>query len=139
MITKRNAVAIPCMRVAGGLPWVPRGIGPTARLSGVLGQPGVMMSDEEAKGILRAEYIKLRASGYPDLVDRLAGKQEMKDVVGLSGATYHLEVQGFWDDAEQRELRVVASIDDGVPRAFLPFTDSFTIDPGGTITEHSAA
>ena len=48
-------------------------------------------------------------------------------------------LEGFWDDAAGRALRVVASIDDGGSRAFLPFTDSFTIDPGGAITEHSAA
>lgn len=97
------------------------------------------MSDEEAKGVLRAEFIKLRGSGFPDLVKRLAEKQEVTEVAGLSGTTYHVELQGFWDDAEHRELRVVASIDDGGLRAFLPFTDSFTIDSAGTITQHSAA
>ncbi len=95
------------------------------------------MSDEEAKGVLRAEFIKLRASGYPGLVKRLADNQETTEVAGLSGTTYHIELQGFWDDDEHRELRVVASIDDGGLRAFLPFTDSFTIDPSGAITEHS--
>jgi hypothetical protein len=97
------------------------------------------MSDEEARGALRAEFIKLRASGYSDLVRRLAETQEVREVTGLSGATYHIELQGFWDDVQHRELRVVASIDDGGLRAFLPFTDSFTIDPSGTITQHSAA
>lgn len=97
------------------------------------------MSDEEAKGVLRAEFIKLRASGYADLVKRLADKREMTEVVGLSGTAYHVELQGFWDDDEHRELRVVASIDAGGLRAFLPFTDSFTVDPAGTITQHSAA
>jgi hypothetical protein len=97
------------------------------------------MSDEEAKGILRAEFITLRAAGYSDLVELLAEKQQRREVVGLSGVTYHVEVEGFWDDATQQALRVVASIDDGGARAFLPFTDSFTIDPGGAITEHSAA
>jgi hypothetical protein len=100
---------------------------------------GVMMSDEEAKGILRAEFIKLRASGYSDLVERLAGKQEMEEITGLSGVAYHVEFQGFWDDDERQQLRVLASIDDGGSRALLPFTDSFTIDPDGTITEHSSA
>lgn len=97
------------------------------------------MTDEEAKGLLRAEVIKLRPSGYDGLVDRLAGKQETVDVVGLSGKTYHVELEGFWDDDEHRNLRVVASIDDGGLRAFLPFTDSFTVDPTGAITDHSAA
>jgi hypothetical protein len=97
------------------------------------------VSDEEAKGVLRAEFVKLRASGYSDLVKRLADNQEMTEIVGLSGTNYRIELQGFWDDDEHRDLRVVASIDDGGLRAFLPFTDSFTIDPRGTITEHSPA
>lgn len=97
------------------------------------------MADEEAKGVLRAEVIKLRPSGYEGLVERLAGKKETVEIVGLSGTTYHVELEGFWDDDEHRDLRVVVSIDDGGLRAFLPFTDSFTIDPTGAITDHSAA
>ena len=97
------------------------------------------MTDEEAKGVLRAEVIKLRPSGYEGLVERLAGKMEKAEVVGLSGTTYHVELEGFWDDDEHRKLRVVASIDDGGARAFLPFTDSFTVDPSGAITDHTTA
>ena len=96
------------------------------------------MSDEEAKGVLRAEFLRLQKAGYADLVGRLAGKQERSDVTPLSGATYHVELEGFWDDEERGDLRVVASIDDGGLRAFLPFTDAFTISPSGSITEHSA-
>src|SRR6478736_1761655 len=96
------------------------------------------MSDEEAKSILRSEFLSLRAAGYDALAEGLAGKQERLDVVAPSGATYHVELEGFWDDNEHRDLRVVASIDDGGLRAFLPFTDAFTISPSGSITEHSA-
>ena len=95
------------------------------------------MNDEEAKGILRAEVIKLRPSGYDGLVARLAGKQERFEVVGLSGATYHIEFEGFWDGGDN--LRVVGSVDDGGGRALLPFTDSFTVDPAGAITDHYPA
>ena len=88
--------------------------------------------------MLRAGFLKLQAAGYDELAERLAGKQERSDVVALSGATHHVELEGFWDAMENRDLRVVASIDDGGLRAFLPFTDAFTINPGGSITEHSA-
>ena len=83
----------------------------------------------------RAELLKLQAAGYDKLADRLAGKQERSNVKALSGATYHVELEGFWDDKEHRDLRVVASIDDGGLRAFLPFTDAFTISPSGSITD----
>jgi len=96
------------------------------------------VSDEEAKGVLRSESLKLQAAGYANLVERLAGRQERSEVITVSGAAYHLEAEGFWDDDEHRDLRVIASIDDGGLRAFLPFTDAFTISPSGSITEHSA-
>jgi hypothetical protein len=97
------------------------------------------VSDEEAKAVLTAEFLNLRALNYQDLVERLAGRQERSEVLGLSGKSYHVELEGFWDDDAHDDLRVVASIDDGGLRAFLPFTDSFTITPNGTITDHSPA
>jgi hypothetical protein len=97
------------------------------------------MSDEEAKDVLRAEFLKLRAKGYRELVAELAGKKENSEVVGRSGTAYRLELQGFWDDDGHTHLRVVASIDDGGLRTFLPFTDSFTIAPSDAITDHSSA
>ena len=96
------------------------------------------MSDEEARGVLRAEFLKLKAAGYDELAERLAGKQERSNVVALSGATYHVELEGFWDDKEHRELRSWLHRRWRL-RAFLPFTDAFTISPSGSITEHSAA
>jgi hypothetical protein len=96
------------------------------------------VNHEEAKAALRAEFLRLQAAGYTELAGRLAGKQERSDLTSPSGATYHVELEGFWDDQEHRDLRVVASIDDGGLRAFLPFTDAFTISPSGSITEHSA-
>jgi hypothetical protein len=97
------------------------------------------MGDDEAKGILRAEFLKLRALGYEALVDRLEGKKEQVEVTGPAGAEYHVELEAFWDDREGRQLRVVASIDDGGLRALLPFTESFSISPSGEVTDHSEA
>lgn len=97
------------------------------------------MGDEEAKGILRAEFVKLQAIGYEGLVDRLAGKQERSGVTGLSGKAYQVEREGFWEEEDHQALRIVASIDDGGLRALLPFTESFTIAPTGAISDHSTA
>ena len=97
------------------------------------------MSDAEMKAVLTAESAKLRTAGYSELADRLADRKERIRVIAPSGDSYHVEFEGFWDDDEQVDLRVVASIDDGGLRAFLPFTDAFTITPAGTIIEHSTA
>ena len=96
------------------------------------------MSDDEAKGILNAEYLKLRARGYSDLAE-LVDRKAQAEITGFSGNVYHVELEAFWDDDDHTDLRVVASIDDGGLRALLPFTDSFTISPSGLITDHSAA
>ena len=53
-----------------------------------------------------------------------------------SGVTHHVELHGFWNDEEHRDLRVVASIDDGGLRALLH--DAFAITLAGLLTEHSA-
>lgn len=97
------------------------------------------MSDAEMKAVLKAASAKLRTAGYSELAERLAGKQERIQVIAPSGDSYHVEFEGFWDDDEHVDLRIVASIDDGGLRAFLPFTDAFTITPVGTIIEHSTA
>jgi hypothetical protein len=73
----------------------------------------------------------------PDLLT--ADEVERFDVIGMSGKTYHVELQAYWDDDQQHDLRVIASIDDGGLRTFLPFTDAFTIGPNGAITDHSPA
>lgn len=97
------------------------------------------MSDEEAKGILTSEFLKLRALDYQTLVNRLVDEVERFEAIGQSGKRYNVELQGYWDDDEHRDLRVIASIDDGGLRTFLPFTDAFTINSAGTITDHSPA
>jgi hypothetical protein len=54
-----------------------------------------------------------------------------KEVVGPDGKTYQIDVQFFWDDKPLGSVRVMASIDDGGWRAFLPLTDSFILTPSG--------
>jgi hypothetical protein len=45
--------------------------------------------------------------------------------VGKSGAEYQIEIQVFWDDRINGDLRVIGSIDDGKLRAFFPLTLDF--------------
>ena len=61
----------------------------------------------------------------------LAGQTETREVVVASGTRYQLEIQFFWDDKTDGNVRVLGSIDDGGIRAFLPATDSFILTPEG--------
>ncbi|ULA64247.1 MAG: hypothetical protein LZF86_110950 [Nitrospira sp.] len=52
---------------------------------------------------------------------------EVHKVSAVSGKTYQVEIQFFWDDQSGDTIRVVGSVDDGGMRAFLPLTDSVLI------------
>lgn len=54
------------------------------------------------------------------------------EVTGPSGVVYQVEVEAFWDDRKRRDLRVLASIDDGGWRAFSPLCDDFIIATDGS-------
>jgi hypothetical protein len=84
----------------------------------------------EARQLLAAKIAELRRHSYSDLLRFM--EPEGLEVAGPSGATYQLEVEAFWDDEPQRNLRVLASIDDGGWRAFIPLTDDFIIAPDGS-------
>lgn len=94
------------------------------------------MDRREAETILAAELAQLRTETYEALVGRLLEKQETAERVGASGTRYQVEVQAFWDDKVNGDLRVIASIDDGGWRAFVPLTDSFIrSSDGGFVDE----
>ena len=90
------------------------------------------MNNVEAKAILEDELRRYRARSYSELVE-LLDEEYRAEMRGPSGATYQVEVQLFWDDQPNGELRVMGSIDDGGWRAFIPLTDGFVLAPNGTI------
>lgn len=89
------------------------------------------MDKGEARTILASVISKLRIEGYDELRNRHGGP-EMREVTGPSGAVYQVEVQVFWDDRAERNLRVLGSIDDGGLSAFKPLSDDFIIAPDGS-------
>jgi hypothetical protein len=51
---------------------------------------------------------------------------------GPSGAEYQVEIEAVWDSRQKGHVRVIASIDDGGWRAFVPLCDSFIKAPDGS-------
>ena len=90
------------------------------------------MNNVEAKAILEDELRRYRSRSYSELVE-LLDEEYRAEMRGPSGATYQVEIQLFWDDQPNGELRVMGSIDDGGRRAFIPLTDGFVLAPNGTI------
>ena len=53
------------------------------------------------------------------------------EVVAPSATRYYMEIQFFWDDRPNGNVRMIGSIDDSGVCAFLPITDSFILSPEG--------
>lgn len=81
------------------------------------------MNRHEAKAILKGEFDKLAVLSYRELVACLLDRKERFDVVGSSGAQYHVELEASWDDLPEANLRIVGAIDDGGWRRLLPLTE----------------
>lgn len=90
------------------------------------------MDSSEAKAILLSESTKYRATSYDDLKG-LLGSQDRYEVNGPSGIVCQLEIQAVWDDKPNDILRVIAAIDDGGIRAYMPMIEDFLIAPDGTL------
>ena len=89
------------------------------------------MNKQEAQSLLSECLAGYRKYTFGELQTRL-GEVDTYQITGESGAQYQVEVQVFWDDKLQRNIRVIGGIDDGGWRAFLPLTDSFIMSPDGS-------
>lgn len=89
------------------------------------------MNRIEALRVLRAELQPWRERSWTDLRKEV-GQSRRFEVTAESGTWYQGEVQMFWDDKPDGAIRVMASIDDGGWRAFVPLTDAFILAPDGT-------
>jgi hypothetical protein len=90
------------------------------------------MDRAEAKSILAKELTEFAARPYDKLVAEIK-HANVKNVVGDSGANYQIEVDVLWDSKPDGNLRIMASVDDGGWRAFLPLTGSLIMKPNGTL------
>ncbi len=89
------------------------------------------MNKKEAKELLSKEIKTLKNKKYTELV-KIVDEVETKELLGKSDQKYQIEIQVFWDDAKEGNLRVTVSIDDRGWRSFVPLTDDFIIGPDGT-------
>ncbi len=82
------------------------------------------MSRDEAQTLLTKHLDRYRTHPYSRLV-ALVGSVETEDLRAIDGTLYQLEVEFFWDDKENGNVRVLAAMDGGDISAVLPMTDSF--------------
>ncbi len=89
------------------------------------------MNKAEALRVLREQLQPWRERSWMDLRAE-TGRSIRFEVTDDGGTWYQGDVQVFWDDQPAGAIRVIASIDDGGWRAFVPLTESFILAPDGT-------
>ncbi len=97
-----------------------------------------LMDKKEARKILVEVVSALRKLPYEQLL-HLRDEPDVREMVGISGARYQVEVMAFADDPKTARLRVSVGIDDGGWRAFFPLTDGFVIAPDGSFVGERAS
>jgi hypothetical protein len=92
------------------------------------------MDKQEAHSILAEHLTRYRSRSYAELAACVRqGRIDTPEMVAPSGSWYQIEVQFFWDDKPNSDVRVSGSISDGRGiRAFVPLSDSFILSPEGT-------
>ncbi len=86
------------------------------------------MNKAEAKKILSEQLAQFDGRSHSEFVPLVESQRvEAYEVRSVSGTTYQIEIQFFWDDKPGDTIRVAGSIDDGGIRAFVPLTDSLLI------------
>lgn len=89
------------------------------------------MNKTEALHVLLEQLRLWRKRSWSDLRNEI-GRSQRFEVTAESGTWYQGKIQAFWDDKPDGAIRVIASVDDGGWRAFVPLTADFILAPDGT-------
>lgn len=89
------------------------------------------MNHQEVENILSSELAALRRRGYAELAKLVNQEKSTKQVVSPSGTMFYVDTMVVWDGPEGGDVRVIAAIDDGGVRAFVPVSDDFILSPDG--------
>ena len=86
------------------------------------------MDEAEAEKIIIEQLARFERRGYSELVPLVEAQQaEGYEVRGVSGTTYQIEMNFYWDSEPGETIRVMGSIDDGGVRAYSPLTESVLV------------
>ncbi|QDU94017.1 hypothetical protein [Lignipirellula cremea] len=88
------------------------------------------MDTDHARAVLKAHLGLYRSFPYADLVRRI-DHSETEEISRAQGEFWQVEIQFFWDDVPGNNIRVIGSIDDGGPTAYMPLCESFIKSPEG--------
>ena len=94
------------------------------------------MNLSEAQIVLSNCLKVFRGKPYAELA-AMAGQGQIKthELAAPSGIRYQVEIQFFWDNEPNANVRVMGSIDDGSIRALHPISEVFIVSPQGRFIE----
>jgi len=93
------------------------------------------MNKKEAKELLSNELNKYRKLDYSELRRHIDADPYTSELKLENGNWYQFEIQVFWDDKPEGDIRVIGSVDDGGWRAFVPMSESFILAPSGKFVD----
>jgi hypothetical protein len=93
------------------------------------------MDNSEAIEILSRELDQYRPKSYSELAALISGKPIGKEVRTFHDADYNVEVVINWSEEPGGNIKVLAYIEDGEMRSFIPLTKSFIKSPDNKIIE----
>jgi hypothetical protein len=93
------------------------------------------MDNSEAIEILSRELDQYRPKSYSELEALISGKPIGKEVRTFHDADYNVEVVINWSEEPGGNIKVLAYIEDGEMRSFIPLTKSFIKSPDNKIIE----
>ncbi len=83
------------------------------------------MNKNEAQILIGEILSKYRKKDYLTLKRLIETEIKTGEIIGKSGTEYHYEIQLFWDDKKNGNIRVMVNIDDGGLRVFRPLSNDF--------------
>jgi hypothetical protein len=93
------------------------------------------MDTTEAIEILSKELDRYKEIPYSELNTMATGKPIGKEVRTYNDADYNVEVIIDWNDQPEGDIKVLAYIEDGEMRSFIPLSKHFIKTPGNTFLE----
>ena len=93
------------------------------------------MDNSEAIEILIEELDKYREKPYSELKTLVSEKPIGKEVRTYNDADYNVEVVINWNEEEDGDIRVLAYIEDGEMRSFIPLSNQFIKTPEDTFLD----
>ena len=90
------------------------------------------MDKVEAYSLINKELEKYQNMQYSEL-KLFINKPQTNEITSPSNKLYQTEIQVVWDDKENENIRVIASIDDTSWYAFSPINESIIMRPDGSL------